>query len=143
MLLYQDATVTVSAGLDGSVGMDAPEEFIGEPTTEDASFMISEIGRRGVAAESSPCAASARSAIAWNRCISLARCGNVTMSVMDEQRARSRSSFTDEFKRDAVALVFDEDRRSVDVTRSPRCLEGARLEIGVRQARIDGTSGPG
>lgn len=32
----------------------------------------------------------------------------VTMSVLEEQRARARRSFTDEFKRDAVAMVLDD-----------------------------------
>lgn len=46
------------------------------------------------------------------------------MSVMEEQRPRSRRSFTDEFKRDAVALVIDEDRSVVDVARSLGVGEG-------------------
>jgi transposase len=58
------------------------------------------------------------------------------MSVMEEQRPRSRRSFTDEFKRDAVALVIDEDRTVVDVA---RCLGVGEGTLGnwVRQARID------
>ena len=58
------------------------------------------------------------------------------MSVMEEQRARARRSFTDEFKRDAVALVLDDGNQIVDVA--------VRLGVGdgtlgswVRQARID------
>ncbi len=43
------------------------------------------------------------------------------MSVMEEQEpVRSRRSFTDEFKRDAVALAIDEGRRVIDVARRPR-----------------------
>jgi len=58
------------------------------------------------------------------------------MSVMEEQRLRSRRSFTDEFKRDAVALVIDEGRRVIDVARSLGVGEGT-LGNWVRQARID------
>lgn len=58
------------------------------------------------------------------------------MSVMEEQRPRSRRSFTDEFKRDAVALVIDEDRKVIDVARSLGVGEGT-LGNWVRQARID------
>jgi transposase-like protein len=58
------------------------------------------------------------------------------MSVMEEQRPRSRRSFTDEFKRDAVALVIDEGRSVVDVARSLGIGEGT-LGNWVRQARID------
>jgi len=59
------------------------------------------------------------------------------MSVMEEQEpARSRRSFTDEFKRDAVALVIDEGRRVIDVARSLGVGEGT-LGNWVRQARVD------
>jgi transposase len=58
------------------------------------------------------------------------------MSVMEEQRPRSRRSFTDEFKRDAVALVIDEGRRVIEVARSLGVGEGT-LGNWVRQARID------
>ena len=58
------------------------------------------------------------------------------MSVMEEQRPRSRRSFTDEFKRDAVALVIDEGRPVVDVARSLGVGEGT-LGNWVRQARVD------
>ncbi len=58
------------------------------------------------------------------------------MSVMEEQRPRSRRSFTDEFKRDAVALVIDEDRTVVDVAGSLGVGEGT-LGNWVRQARVD------
>ena len=59
------------------------------------------------------------------------------MSVMEEQEpVRSRRSFTEEFKRDAVALVIDEGRRVIDVARSLGIGEGT-LGNWVRQARID------
>ena len=60
----------------------------------------------------------------------------VTMSVMEEQRPRSRRSFTDEFKRDVVALVIDEGRTVVDVARALGVGEGT-LGNWVRQARVD------
>ena len=47
------------------------------------------------------------------------------MSVMEEQRPRSRRSFTDEFKRDAVALVIDEGRRYCRKLWIAGLLEGA------------------
>ena len=40
------------------------------------------------------------------------------MSVMEREPVRSRRSFTDEFKRDAVGLVIDEGRKVVDVADS-------------------------
>jgi transposase-like protein len=55
---------------------------------------------------------------------------------MEEQRPRSRRSFTDEFKRDAVALVIDEGRKVIDVARSLGVGEGT-LGNWVRQARTD------
>ncbi len=59
------------------------------------------------------------------------------MSVMQEQEpVRTRRSFTDEFKRDAVALVIDEGRRVIDVARSLGVGEGT-LGNWVRQARVD------
>ena len=58
------------------------------------------------------------------------------MSVMEQEPVRSRRSFTDEFKGDAVALVIDEDRRVIDVARSLGVGEGT-LGNWVRQARID------
>lgn len=59
------------------------------------------------------------------------------MSVMEQQEPlRSRRSFTGEFKRDAVALVIDEDRRVIDVARSLGVGEGT-LGNWVRQARVD------
>lgn len=60
------------------------------------------------------------------------------MSVMEQEDAlrRTRRKFTDEFKRDAVALVIDEDRKVVDVAESLGIGEGT-LGNWVRQARID------
>ena len=58
------------------------------------------------------------------------------MSVMEQEPVRSRRSFTDEFKRDAVALVIDEGRKVVDVADSLGIGEGT-LGNWVRQARID------
>jgi transposase-like protein len=56
---------------------------------------------------------------------------------MEEQESmRTRRSFTDEFKRDAVALVIDEGRRVIDVARSLGVGEGT-LGNWVRQARVD------
>jgi transposase len=58
------------------------------------------------------------------------------MSVMEQEPVRSRRSFTDEFKRDAVGLVIDEGRKVVDVAGSLGIGEGT-LGNWVRQARID------
>ena len=58
------------------------------------------------------------------------------MSVMEQEPVRSRRSFTDEFKRDAVGLVIDEGRKVIDVARSLGVGEGT-LGNWVRQARID------
>jgi transposase len=58
------------------------------------------------------------------------------MSVMEQEPARSRRSFTEEFKRDAVALVLDEGRKVVDVAVSLGIGEGT-LGNWVRQARVD------
>jgi transposase-like protein len=55
---------------------------------------------------------------------------------MEQEPVRSRRSFTDEFKRDAVALVIDEGRRVIDVARSLGVGEGT-LGNWVRQARVD------
>lgn len=49
---------------------------------------------------------------------------------------RTRRKFTDEFKRDAVALVIDEDRTVVDVAGSLGIGEGT-LGTWVRQSRVD------
>ncbi len=58
------------------------------------------------------------------------------MSVMEEQRARIRRSFTGEFKRDAVAMVLDDGNKVVDVAERLGVGEGT-LGNWVRQARID------
>ncbi len=58
------------------------------------------------------------------------------MSVMEEQRVRTRRSFTDEFKRDAVAMVLDDGNRIVDVADRLGVGEGT-LGSWVRQARVD------
>lgn len=58
------------------------------------------------------------------------------MSVMEQEPVRTRRAFTQEFKRDAVALVIDEDRRVIDVARSLGVGEGT-LGNWVRQARVD------
>lgn len=57
------------------------------------------------------------------------------MSVMEE-RSRSRRSFTEEFKRDAVAMVLDDGYKIVDVAQRLGIGEGT-LGNWVRQARID------
>lgn len=57
------------------------------------------------------------------------------MSVMEE-RSRSRRSFTDEFRRDAVAMVLDDGNKIVDVAERLGIGEGT-LGNWVRQARID------
>ena len=57
------------------------------------------------------------------------------MSVM-EGRSRSRRSFTDEFKRDAVAMVLDDGHKIVEVADRLGIGEGT-LGNWVRQARID------
>jgi transposase len=57
------------------------------------------------------------------------------MSVM-EGRSRSRRSFTDEFKRDAVAMVLDDGNKVVDVADRLGIGEGT-LGNWVRQSRID------
>ena len=58
------------------------------------------------------------------------------MSVMEQEPVRTRRAFTDEFKRDAVALVIDEDRKIIDVARSLGVGE-ATLGNWVRQSRVD------
>jgi transposase-like protein len=58
------------------------------------------------------------------------------MSVMEQEPTRSRRSFTDEFKRDAVALVIDEGGKVIDVARGLGVGEGT-LGNWVRQARVD------
>jgi transposase len=58
------------------------------------------------------------------------------MSVMEQQPGRTRRSFTDEFKRDAVAMVLDEGHRIVDVANRLGIGEGT-LGNWVRQERTD------
>jgi transposase-like protein len=53
-----------------------------------------------------------------------------------EERSRSRRSFTDEFKRDAVAMVLDDGNKIVDVAERLGIGEGT-LGNWVRQARVD------
>jgi transposase-like protein len=58
------------------------------------------------------------------------------MSVMEGKPARTRRSFTDEFKRDAVAMVLEEGNPIVDVAERLGIGEGT-LGNWVRQARVD------
>jgi len=58
------------------------------------------------------------------------------MSVMEEQRRRSRRSFTDEFKRDAVAMVLDDGNKVIDVAERLGIGEGT-LGNWVHRARVD------
>ncbi len=58
------------------------------------------------------------------------------MSVMEKEPVRPKRSFTDEFKRDAVAMVIDEGHRVIDVANRLGVGEGT-LGNWVRQARID------
>ncbi len=58
------------------------------------------------------------------------------MSVMEEHRARPRRSFTNEFKRDAVAMVLDDGNKIVDVADRLGVGEGT-LGNWVRLSRID------
>ena len=53
-----------------------------------------------------------------------------------DQPERRRRSFTDEFKRDAVAMVLDEGRRIIDVANALGIGDGT-LGNWVKQARID------
>jgi transposase len=53
---------------------------------------------------------------------------------MEEKPARTRRSFTEEFKRDAVAMVLDDDNKIVDVARRLGIGEGT-LGNWVRQER--------
>jgi transposase-like protein len=55
---------------------------------------------------------------------------------MEQKPARSRRSFTDEFKRDAVAMVLDDGNKIVDVARRLGIGEGT-LGNWVAQARTD------
>ena len=64
------------------------------------------------------------------------------MSVMEEKPARSRRSFTGEFKRDAVAMVLDDGNRvvmSLAVSGSAR----ARWGTGSRRPARTGANAPG
>ena len=63
-------------------------------------------------------------------------------AVTEQEPVRSRRSFPEEFKRDAVALVVDEGRRVIDVARSLGVGEGT-LGNWVRQARTDRGDRPG
>jgi transposase len=58
------------------------------------------------------------------------------MSVMEQRPSRGRRSFTDEFKRDAVAMVLDEGNPIADVARRLGVGEGT-LGNWVRQERTD------
>jgi transposase len=58
------------------------------------------------------------------------------MSVMEQKPARTRRSFTDEFKRDAVAMVLDDGNKIVDVARRLGIGEGT-LGNWIAQARTD------
>ncbi len=58
------------------------------------------------------------------------------MSVMEQQPAVSRRSFTDEFKQDAVAMVIDQGHSQVDVAGRLGVNPGT-LGNWVRQARTD------
>src|SRR5690606_28672137 len=60
------------------------------------------------------------------------------MSVMEEQSSarRPRRSFTAEFKRDAVAMVLDDERSIAEVAKALGIGE-SNLGNWVRQARID------
>ncbi len=64
------------------------------------------------------------------------------MSVMEEQRARTRRSFTDEFKRDAVAMVLDDGNKIVDVAERLGVGEGTLGNWCARPAST-GASAPG
>jgi transposase-like protein len=55
---------------------------------------------------------------------------------MEEKPARTRRSFTDEFKRDAVAMVLEEGNAIVEVAERLGIGEGT-LGNWVRQARVD------
>ncbi|WP_334144244.1 hypothetical protein [Rhabdothermincola sp.] len=58
------------------------------------------------------------------------------MSTMQQQPARTRRSFTDGLKRDAVTMAFDEGQRIVDVTRQLWVGDGT-LGNRVRQERVN------
>lgn len=58
------------------------------------------------------------------------------MSVVEELPRRTRRSFTAEFKRDAVAMVLEQERTIADVARSLGIVE-SNLGNWVKQARVD------
>jgi transposase len=58
------------------------------------------------------------------------------MSVMEQKPPRPKRTFTDEFKRDAVAMVLDDGNRIIDVAERVGIGEGT-LGNWVRQARVD------
>jgi transposase len=58
------------------------------------------------------------------------------MSVMEQEPTRARRSFTEEFKRDAVAMVLEEGNKIADVARRLGVGEGT-LGNWARQARTD------
>ena len=58
------------------------------------------------------------------------------MSVMEGKPTRTRPSLADEFKRDAVVMVLDDDNKSVDVAERLGAGEGT-LGNWVRQARVE------
>jgi transposase-like protein len=55
---------------------------------------------------------------------------------MEQKPARPKRTFTDEFKRDAVAMVLDDGNRIIDVADRLGVGEGT-LGNWVRQARVD------
>ena len=64
------------------------------------------------------------------------------MSVMEQKPTRTRRSFTDEFKRDAVSMVLDEGNKIVDVAERLGVGEGMLGAGSARNAPIV-VSGPG
>lgn len=63
------------------------------------------------------------------------------MSVMESSGARTQRSFTDEFKRDAVAMVLDDGNKIVDVAVSASVK--ARRGTGCAKPASPGASAPG
>ena len=64
------------------------------------------------------------------------------MSVVEEKPARTRRSFTDEFKRDAVAMVLDEGNPVADVARRLG-IGGARWATGSVKHASTAVNAPG
>ncbi len=58
------------------------------------------------------------------------------MSVMEQQPAPTRRSYTDEYRRDAVAMVLDDGYKIVDVARR-LSINAGTLGNWVRQERTD------